>query len=259
MALFGGLRMVTVDVYTISGDIVTCSDCGRVMLLPHGADKCPACKSEGKLSWTNEALQETDIDGLLQWHCNLRQKNDLSPEDYLSLSVLATEYVPYLVGKPQTARQMLALLLDISVLFEEYWRNTKCFRDENIYTSVIKALLDKLDGKLREGEPIPVEFQNCRCLSDFFKVVANDLPAKNEILFSSDKEGNYYFNGCKVKVEPSKEFAYKLLKTKILTCVDRPIDFYFDYLARFGPYGTYGNPFYPSRTDVICRKYLPDK
>lgn len=44
---------MTVDVYAISGDFVTCSDCGKVMLLPHGADKCPACKKEGCLAWTD--------------------------------------------------------------------------------------------------------------------------------------------------------------------------------------------------------------
>mgnify|MGYP000762518834 CR=1 FL=1 len=41
--------METVDVYTERGDLVTCSDCGKVMLLPYGADKCPACKKEGCL------------------------------------------------------------------------------------------------------------------------------------------------------------------------------------------------------------------
>ena len=65
---------MTVDVYAISGDFVTCSDCGKVMLLPHGADKCPACRSEGTLAWTDDALQETDIDGLVGRHCNLHQK-----------------------------------------------------------------------------------------------------------------------------------------------------------------------------------------
>lgn len=54
--------METVDVYTERGDLVTCSDCGKVMLLPYGADKCPACKKEGCLVWTDESLREADID-----------------------------------------------------------------------------------------------------------------------------------------------------------------------------------------------------
>ena len=249
--------MQTINVYTEAGDFVTCSDCGNVMLLPYGADRCPACGSEDKLSWADESLQETDIDGLLERHCNLHQKNDPNPEDYLSLSVLATEHVPYLAGKPQTAREILALLLDISRLFEEHWRSTRCFRSENIYTPAIKALLDKLDGKLREGNAIPVEYQDCHSLGEFFRVVADDRQAKEEVLFSSDEEGNYYFNGRKIQVEQTSEYAYRLLKTKIQTNSRRPIDFYFDYLARFGPYGTYGNPFYPSVTDMICRRYLP--
>ena len=251
-------KTMTVDVYAISGDFVTCSDCGKVMLLPHGADKCPACKKEGCLAWTDDSLREADIDSLLERHCNLHQEKDPQPEEYLSLAVLATEYIPYLVGKPQTARETLALLLDTGTLFEKYWRNTRCFRSENIYTPAINALLDKLDGKLKAGDAIPVEYQDCRSPGDFFRVVADDRPAKEEVSFSSDEEGNYYFNGRKVKVENSDGYAYRLLKTKIQTSYRRPVDFYFRFLARFGPYGTYGNAYYPSITDLICRRYLPE-
>ena len=56
-------KTMTVDVYAISGDFVTCSDCGKVMLLPHGADKCPACRSEGTLAVPSD--QSVDI-GFLQ-------------------------------------------------------------------------------------------------------------------------------------------------------------------------------------------------
>ncbi|MCO7113962.1 hypothetical protein NIB75_19460 [Bacteroides uniformis] len=57
-------------------------------------------------------------------------------------------------------------------------------------------------------------------------------------------------------MENSDEYAYRLLKTKIQTSYRRPVDFYFRFLARFGPYGTYGNVYYPSITDSICRRYL---
>lgn len=250
--------METVNVYTTDGDFVTCSDCGKVMLLPRGADKCPACKKEGCLAWTDENLQETDIDSLLERHYNLHRKNELQPEDYLSLSVLATEHIPYLTGKPQTARETLSLLLEISKLFDEYRCRTRCFHYENIYTPAIEALLDKLNGKLKARDPIPIEYQDCHSLGEFFRVVADEREAKEEVAFSSDEEGNYYFNGHKVTVETSWEYAYRLLKTKIQTNSRRPIDFYFNYLARSGPYGTYGNPFYPSITDLICRRYLPE-
>lgn len=221
-------------------------------------DKCPACKKEGCLVWTDESLREADIDSLLERHCNLHQKSELQPEEYLSLSILVTEYIPYLADKPQTARETLFLLLETGSLFEKYWRDTRCFQSENIYTPAIKTLLDKLDVKLREGDTIPVEYQDCRSLEDFFRVVAGERPAKEEVSFSSDKEGNYYFNGRKVKVENSDEYAYRLLKTKIQTSYRRLVDFYFRFLARFGPYGTYGNVYYPSITDLICRRYLPE-
>ena len=120
--------METVDVYTERGDLVTCSDCGKVMLLPYGADKCPACKREGCLAWTDDTLQEADIDRLLERHCNLHQKKDPQPEEYLSLARLLTEYIPYLADKPQTARETLSLLLETGSLFEPYWRVPQFFQ-----------------------------------------------------------------------------------------------------------------------------------
>lgn len=251
-------KTMTVDVYAISGDFVTCSDCGKVMLLPHGADKCPACRSEGTLAWTDDALQETDIDGLVGRHCNLHQKVAPAPEEYLSLSTLATEYIHYLADRPQTARETFSLILEISSLFEKHWQETCCFQSENLYTPAINSLLDKLDRKLREGDAIPIEYQNCRSLGEFFRVVADDRPARQEVLFSSDREGNFYFNGRKVTVVPSMDYAYRLRKTRIHTSYNRPADFYSRFLARYGPYGTYGNSYYPSVTDMICRRYLPD-
>ena len=175
--------METVDVYTERGDLVTCSDCGKVMLLPYGADKCPACKKEGCLVWTDESLREADIDSLLERHCNLHQKSELQPEEYLSLSILVTEYIPYLADKPQTARETLFLLLETGSLFEKYWRDTRCFQSENIYTPAIKTLLDELDVKLREGDTIPVEYQDCRSLEDFFRVVAGASGKGRGIVF----------------------------------------------------------------------------
>ncbi len=87
--------METANVYTENGDFVTCNNCGKEMLLPHGADKCPECKQTGCLAWTDENLQETDIDGLLARHCNLHQKNNLKPEEYLSHEVLNDEFPDY--------------------------------------------------------------------------------------------------------------------------------------------------------------------
>lgn len=96
--------METVNVYTESGDFVTCNNCGKVMLLPHGADKCPECKQTGRLAWTDDDLQETTIDGLLVRHCNLHQKNDLNPEEYLSHKVLNSEFLHYPVKTDFLAR-----------------------------------------------------------------------------------------------------------------------------------------------------------
>ena len=87
------------------------------------------------------SLREADIDSLLERHCNLHQKSELQPEEYLSLSILVTEYIPYLADKPQTARETLFLLLETGSLFEKYWRDTRCFQSENIYTPASRHCL----------------------------------------------------------------------------------------------------------------------
>jgi hypothetical protein len=51
----------TVHIYINSGDFVRCNNCGKIMLLPTGADKCPACYFEGALGWENEKLKEADF------------------------------------------------------------------------------------------------------------------------------------------------------------------------------------------------------
>ncbi len=84
--------METVNVFTINGDFVTCNSCGKVMLLPHGADKCPLCKTEGCLKWSDENLQETDLDGLTKRHCNLRQYPNPKLEEFLSAATLREEF-----------------------------------------------------------------------------------------------------------------------------------------------------------------------
>ena len=65
-----------------------------------------------------------------------------TPEEYLSLSTLATEYIHYLADRPQTARETLSLILEISSLFEKHWQETCCFQSENLYTPAINSLLD---------------------------------------------------------------------------------------------------------------------
>lgn len=44
-----------------SGDWVVCSNCGEIMLLPHGADKCPECKKAGCLGWASEYDIEHEV------------------------------------------------------------------------------------------------------------------------------------------------------------------------------------------------------
>lgn len=54
------VQEVKVKVYSNigAGDFCRCSNCGSVMLLPFGADKCPECGCEISLMWAYENNQE---------------------------------------------------------------------------------------------------------------------------------------------------------------------------------------------------------
>jgi hypothetical protein len=83
----------TVHVYINAGDFVHCNNCGKIMLLPTGADKCPACYFEGALDWENEKLKEAslfEIKNLGKY--NIAIENELNLSEYLSDEVLTGEF-----------------------------------------------------------------------------------------------------------------------------------------------------------------------
>ena len=126
----------------------------------------------------------------------------------------------------------------------------------NPYYEPIRNLVARINERLMLGEALDVELHDVSSPGKFLSVIANDPAPARIVKFSSDSEGNYYFNGRKVLVEYSSEYAYSLQKTKIRTNCKRPVDFYFDFLDRTGLYGTYGNPYFPATTSFILCKYL---
>lgn len=48
-----------------AGDLVRCSNCGKVMLVPYGNEICPECGKVGTMAWFDDE-QESDIDKLEQ-------------------------------------------------------------------------------------------------------------------------------------------------------------------------------------------------
>jgi hypothetical protein len=83
----------TVYSYTGSGDFVHCNNCNKTMLVPSGADKCPACCFEGALAWVDESLQETTHDELVaSGKYEVVVKNEPEPSEYLSNEVLINEF-----------------------------------------------------------------------------------------------------------------------------------------------------------------------
>lgn len=74
---------------TEKGDWVICSNCGKKMLLPYGADQCPECTCEGSLQWVDETMQEADAQSVGETEYKDRK---LELQDYLCCDTLAVEY-----------------------------------------------------------------------------------------------------------------------------------------------------------------------
>lgn len=76
------------------GDWVVCSQCGKRMILPYGADQCPECYGYGTLDWVDNEKQEASIDDFNE---SLLEHSDreLKLEDYLDPETLAIEYPDY--------------------------------------------------------------------------------------------------------------------------------------------------------------------
>ena len=62
------------------GDWIKCSYCERIMLAPHGTDKCPECGKESGLEWVDESRQEMDVKDLDVYETGI----GLLPMDYLT-------------------------------------------------------------------------------------------------------------------------------------------------------------------------------
>lgn len=140
--------------------------------------------------------------------------------------------------------------------FEKYWKEDKGFNSNNPHYEPINELLSQINERLMSGEALKIRLHDTSDISKIIRVIADEPQPAITVDFSSDNDGSYYFNGEKVKVDYSQKWACKLLKTKVLTSCERPVDFYFEYLDHIGLYGTYGNPFYPCYPSIICSHYL---
>lgn len=78
------------------GDFCRCTQCGKLMLLPYGADQCPECCGYGTLDWADDAIQETNDAELKAIGYKLKDSGKkLKLEDYLDVETLAIEYPDY--------------------------------------------------------------------------------------------------------------------------------------------------------------------
>lgn len=75
------------------GDLVVCTQCGKKMLLPYGANQCPECYGYGTLDWVDNDKQEVSVD---DFNGELEHSNrELKLEDYLDNETLAIEFPDY--------------------------------------------------------------------------------------------------------------------------------------------------------------------
>ncbi|MDR3266000.1 MAG: hypothetical protein LBT24_00305 [Tannerella sp.] len=86
-------EQTTLYSYVDSGDLVHCNNCDTSMLVPIGADKCPACHFEGALAWVDDNRQEASLSELdATGEFNITVKNEPESVEYLSVEVLRDEY-----------------------------------------------------------------------------------------------------------------------------------------------------------------------
>lgn len=74
------------------GDWVRCTQCGKLMLLPFGAEQCPECCGDETLAWADENNQEATIEQVGETEYVNRE---LKLEDYLTPDTLSCEYPDY--------------------------------------------------------------------------------------------------------------------------------------------------------------------
>jgi len=80
-------------VFSDEGDLVKCTWCEKIMIVPTGADKCPHCYYVGSLGWIENEKQEvklSEIEDENKFHMVI--KDDPEPEEYLSKEVLQEEF-----------------------------------------------------------------------------------------------------------------------------------------------------------------------
>lgn len=127
------------------------------------------------------------------------------------------------------------------------------FNSEVSYYKPLNALFDELNTRLINGEEITLHYD---VYIDPEGPVINLEDIKvipQTVQFTSDEDGNYYFDGKKVLVEYDREWAFKLRK-KISTSYRRPVDFYLDFLDPKSKYTPEWNVF-ATTCKMICEKY----
>lgn len=128
------------------------------------------------------------------------------------------------------------------------------FNSEISYYKPLLALFDELDLRLCGGEEITL-YYNVYVEPCTPSVSVRDIvKIPKEVRFTSDPQGNFYFDGNKVIVEYDPEWAYRLRKTYIKTNCRRPVDFYLEFLDPKSKYTPNRNIF-GDTCEMICEKY----
>lgn len=81
------MKSTIVSVYVVAkGDFVHCKNCGSIMLLPCGANKCPRCSESGYLAWKEGddiiRLREQNKEQVQELGYQVQECSDLQVNDY---------------------------------------------------------------------------------------------------------------------------------------------------------------------------------
>ena len=150
--------------YVTEGDWVVCSQCGKRMILPYGADQCPECYGWGTLDWVDNNRQEVSVDDFSENEIQ-HSERELKMEDYLDPETLAIEYPDYYRQlKKENNLEELYEEVDMGQLdaMRDRPRAKECPIEIKREIRRLRHLIDVCEAEGKDTEPLTKRIQNLK-------------------------------------------------------------------------------------------------
>lgn len=150
--------------YVTEGDWVVCSQCGKRMILPYGADQCPECYGWGTLDWVDSNRQEVSVDDFRENEIQYSER-ELKMEDYLDPETLAIEYPDYYRQlKKENNLEELYEEVDMGQLdaMRSRPRAKECPSDVKNEIRKLRHLIDEYEKEGKDTEPLTRKIQQLK-------------------------------------------------------------------------------------------------